>query len=126
MRFINRKNEFEQLETIHQSRQKELVVIYGRRRLGKTTLLRAYANKYRSLFFSCPISTEKEALRLFQEEMAKTFNEPFLSHMQFPGWSEALAYAFEKSVQLYVTVFLLVLRLLHAALPPFTMHKLRS
>ena len=104
MRFINRKREFEQLETIHQSRKKELMVIYGRRRLGKTTLLRAYAKKYRSLFFSCPISTEKEALRLFQEEMSKTFNEPLLSQMQFPGWTEALAYAFEKAAQLDVTV----------------------
>jgi len=104
MRFINRKKEFIQLETIYQSRQKEMVVIYGRRRLGKTTLLREYAKKYRSLFFSCPISTEKEALRLFQEEMSKTFNEPLLSQMQFPGWTEALAYAFEKSAQLDVTL----------------------
>jgi hypothetical protein len=104
MRFINRKKEFEQLETIHQTRQKELVVIYGRKRLGKTTLLRAYAQKYRSLFFSCPVSTEKEALRLFQEEMSKTLNEPLLSQMQFPGWSEALSYAFEKSIQMDMTV----------------------
>ena len=34
-RFIGRKNELQALETAYQSEHSELVVIYGRRRLGK-------------------------------------------------------------------------------------------
>jgi len=104
MKFINRTKELKQLETIKQSHQKEMVILYGRRRLGKTTLLRAFVRKYRSLFFSCPISTDKEALRLFQAEMSKTFDEPLLAQMQFQGWTEAISYAFEKSIQLDMPV----------------------
>ncbi|KPA11024.1 ArsR family transcriptional regulator [Candidatus Magnetomorum sp. HK-1] len=97
MLFINRKKELNQLESLHENDRKEMLILYGRRRLGKTTLLRAYSKKHSALFFSCPISTEKEALRLFQKQMAETFQEPLLSQMEFPGWPEAMAYAFEKA-----------------------------
>ena len=99
MKFYNREKELQILEKIYASKNKEFLVLYGRRRLGKTRLLKEFSKKYPTLFFSCPLSTEKEALRLFQTQMAESFNEPLLSQTSFPGWTEAVTYACEKSIQ---------------------------
>lgn len=50
-RFIGRKNELQALDTAYQSEHSELVVIYGRRRLGKTWLLRKFASDKKGIFF---------------------------------------------------------------------------
>lgn len=42
MKFIARENELHDLETQYQSNQFELAVIYGRRRVGKTTLIQEF------------------------------------------------------------------------------------
>lgn len=97
MVFINRDTEIKQLEKMASSGQKEMLVLYGRRRLGKTTLLREFARKHPALFFSCPLSTSSEALRLFQDRMAVAFDEPLLGQTLFPGWSEAMRYALEEA-----------------------------
>ena len=47
-------------------------------------------------FFSCPLSTASEALRLFTRELARTFDEPLLARTRFPGWNEAVEYALER------------------------------
>lgn len=99
MTFYNRTKELEQLEKFYLSKDKELMVLYGRRRLGKTRLLKEFCNKHPGLFFSCPLSTSKEALRLFQAQMAISFNAPLLNQTNFFGWQEAMQYAFEKTIQ---------------------------
>jgi len=97
MKFYNRKKELQVLEKLYFSKNKEFLVLYGRRRLGKTRLLKEFSIKYPCLFFSCPLSTKKEALRLFQIQMAESFNEPLLSKTDFSSWPEAINYAIEKS-----------------------------
>ena len=95
--FVNRSSELALLERIATSDRRELLVIYGRRRLGKTALLRRFGTGRPLAFFSCPLSTAPEALRLFTRELARTFGDPLLKRTQFSGWSEAIAYAFDRS-----------------------------
>ena len=104
MTFINRSHELERLERMALSGQKELLVLYGRRRLGKTALLREFARTHKTLFFSCPLSTTEEALRLFQLQMADAFNEPLLARTRFAGWPDALAYVFEQAARQNISV----------------------
>ena len=54
MEFKNRTVELERLNKMSASGKKEMLVLYGRRRLGKTTLLRQFARKKRALFFHVP------------------------------------------------------------------------
>ena len=67
------------------SGRRELLVMYGRRRLGKTALLRRFAIDRPVVFFSCPLSTEQEALRLFARELARTLDDPLLTRTRFSG-----------------------------------------
>lgn len=96
-RFINRENELARMEAMRKSGRKEMLVLYGRRRLGKTALLRQFSGKHPACFFSCPISSGREALRLFEAQMARSFSEPLLEKTAFPGWNEAIEYAFQKA-----------------------------
>lgn len=91
--FVNRVGELALLERLAASDRRELLVIYGRRRLGKTALLRQFGRGRPLAFFSCPLSTAPEALRLFTRELARTFDDPLLARTRFPGWSEAVEYA---------------------------------
>ncbi|MFC2173132.1 ATP-binding protein [Acidobacteriota bacterium] len=114
MRFLDRTREINQLDSLWDSGRKELLILYGRRRLGKTTLLREFARKRSSLFFSCPIATSNEALRIFQARMADVLREPLLASTRFPGWFEALDYAFsvcaERKMPLILDEFPYLLR----------------
>lgn len=49
--FINRERELDALERSYGSDRAELYVLYGRRRVGKTELLRAFCQGKRHIFF---------------------------------------------------------------------------
>ena len=45
---IGRKEELEQLENMYCSKQFEFLIMYGRRRVGKTTILQEFSLKHSS------------------------------------------------------------------------------
>ena len=77
---ISREAEQEILEAIYQSAQPELLAIYGRRRVGKTFLVREhFADKKNSLFFYVTGMKEgplEEQISNFTEEIGETFLYP--------------------------------------------------
>jgi AAA+ ATPase superfamily predicted ATPase len=97
MGIIARVNELQKLQKNLSFRHKELFVLYGRRRLGKTTLLRHACAQKKTLFFSCPIASETESLRLFQAALAKVFSDSSLKQLEFRSWNDALVFAFQAS-----------------------------
>ena len=99
MTFHNRESELKRLNESFSRNEKQLVIVFGRRRLGKTTLLRKFSQTHDAFFFSCPISTAGEALKQFQKQMAEKFDEPILRKATFSGWQEALEYIFEMAIQ---------------------------
>jgi AAA+ ATPase superfamily predicted ATPase len=68
--FINRERELEALERQVQSEQAELYVLYGRRRVGKTELLRAFCQDRRHIFFIADLGTEASALAKFTDQIS--------------------------------------------------------
>ena len=48
---IGRNNELQEIETLYNSNKFEFLVLYGRRRIGKTTLLIDFANKHNCFYF---------------------------------------------------------------------------
>lgn len=51
MEFIGRKRELQELEERYQSGRFEMGVIYGARRIGKTSLLKKFSEDKPSLYF---------------------------------------------------------------------------
>jgi AAA+ ATPase superfamily predicted ATPase len=50
--FIGRKTELELLESDYASRKSEFCVVYGRRRIGKSTLLEKFCHNKTAFFFT--------------------------------------------------------------------------
>ena len=68
--FVDRERELEALETRYRSEQAELALVTGRRRVGKTKLLAAFATgKPRGLRFTAYLDSETSQLRRLSAEL---------------------------------------------------------
>jgi AAA+ ATPase superfamily predicted ATPase len=69
--------------------------LYGRRRLGKTTLLRRFADGLEGVYHMADRSTERDAIRMLARSMAESLREPTLETAEFHDWY-ALFAAFDR------------------------------
>jgi len=87
--FIDRKIELEQLHQLYTSDHAELYVLYGRRRVGKTELLRAFCDEKPHLFFIATLSSDNDQLATFSRQVYG-FTHPDVSDgFTFPSWESA-------------------------------------
>ena len=93
--FVNRVEELNYLEKLNKEEGARLHIIYGRRRIGKTELLRQFAKDKKHLFFSSDLSSEQEQLRQFTERIYQLTKESFLETQPFNSWESLLRYLFD-------------------------------
>jgi|LGOV01.1.fsa_nt_gb AAA+ ATPase superfamily predicted ATPase len=89
--FIGRKNELKILEDLYQSNNFELMVMYGRRRVGKTTLISKFSENKKYIFFVAEEINEKLLLEKFSKVIAEYMNLSNLP-LNFQSWESALEY----------------------------------
>ncbi|NLM71514.1 MAG: ATP-binding protein [Synergistaceae bacterium] len=68
--FVGRKRELEKLETLYRSDRFEFVVIYGRRRVGKTRLITEFCEKKKTVFFPALESNAEANLNGFSRALS--------------------------------------------------------
>lgn len=92
MKFVNRKHEFAHLEKEYHAAGAKLIVIYGRRRVGKTRLIEEFIKKKKAIYYMA--AQEKDALQIkeFKEIIAKELNDSFLADAYFESWKQLFAY----------------------------------
>lgn len=69
--FVGRENFLSQLEELHASGRFELVVVYGRRRVGKTELLKEFCRGKEPIFFTAQRIGEKATLEALSEAVSE-------------------------------------------------------
>jgi AAA+ ATPase superfamily predicted ATPase len=94
--FINREKELELLESEFNRNTSSFVVIYGRRRTGKTTLINRFLKKKKSLYFFADTQNEKSQIRRFQNQLADTFDDKLLKEVTIDSWDLIFDYLNEK------------------------------
>jgi len=94
-KFINREKELAALEEKYNSSKSELVVIYGRRRLGKTTLIRNFVKKLPHVYFMADRAGEEISKSSLALTMSEALAEPLLESIKYPSWYDLFA-AFDK------------------------------
>ena len=72
--FIGRKSELDYLEECYGSRKAELIVMYGRRRIGKSETLKKFSTGKKHIFYSCTRATDAMQKKRFSE-MLLSFRE---------------------------------------------------
>ncbi|MBX7234182.1 MAG: ATP-binding protein [Caldilineales bacterium] len=86
--FVNRVRELAFLEKRFASGQAEMVVLYGRRRVGKTELLRRFCEGKRCFFYVADLGTEASTLAEMSRRYGAIFhNDPESTH--FATWDQA-------------------------------------
>ena len=89
--FIDRKSELDQLNRLYHSNRAELFVLYGRRRVGKTELLRAFCADKPYLFFIATLSSDSEQLSTFSQQVYGFTHPETPPGFTFPTWESALS-----------------------------------
>lgn len=91
---IGRKNDLEQLESLYLSANFEFLTMYGRRRIGKTTILKEFSRQHKTIFFSAQEKNDSLNLLDFSKTLQTCFEGHFIS--SFPTWEDAFSYLSQK------------------------------
>jgi AAA+ ATPase superfamily predicted ATPase len=91
VRFLNRSDELVMLRQRLEGDGAELLVVYGRRRVGKTELLAHLASEVRSLYYEATDTVALDQLRDFTDELARAARSDVLAAQPLTSWAAALA-----------------------------------
>ena len=94
--FIGREREMGTLERLYQSGAFEFVVIYGRRRVGKTTLISEFIKDKKAVFYPGIDSNEKQNLEILSASIMSVFTGAEIETV-FRDFSEALELIYRMS-----------------------------
>ena len=92
--FIGRKTELNGLNNSYKKNSFQFPVIYGRRRVGKTTLINEFCKGKKSVYFVAIQSTIKENLEILSAQILMAL-APDAPKNPFPSFREAINYVFE-------------------------------
>ena len=99
--FKNRVTELKFLENLAREKKPKLVILYGRRRVGKTELLNEFTKRHQALYLLARQESEKEQLRKISEETANFFQDDFLKINPFQNYDALFTYLAQKEVPVY-------------------------
>ncbi|SEB01945.1 hypothetical protein SAMN02910384_03092 [Pseudobutyrivibrio sp. ACV-2] len=85
--FIDRIDEMASLENEYARDSASFVVIYGRRRVGKTTLINHFCENKKAIYFLATEENESENRNAFKELVAETFDNSLLASATLDSWT---------------------------------------
>jgi AAA+ ATPase superfamily predicted ATPase len=88
--FIGREAELVRLETLYASGHAELFILYGRRRVGKTELLREFCANKPHIFFIATLSSDHDQLAAFSQDIYRLIHADVPEGFSYPSWEAAL------------------------------------
>lgn len=92
MEFINREYELSFLSEAYNKEGSQFIVLYGKRRVGKTTLVKEFAEKIPHVYFLADKTSEKDQLRALSEKVGILFEDEFLTSRGFGSWNDVFKY----------------------------------
>ncbi len=88
--FVGREAELRFLEDRYTAKDGQLVVLYGRRRVGKTETLRQFCRGKPHVFYACTESPDEQQLAAFSERMLQKGLPAAQYIKRFSSWEQAL------------------------------------
>jgi len=84
--FVDRELEMETLQNQYERDGSALVVLYGRRRVGKTTLISEFIKDKKALFFLASEESEAQNRNAFKEKVADFIDSDLLRSAEIKSW----------------------------------------
>ncbi|RLE91315.1 MAG: ATP-binding protein [Thermoprotei archaeon] len=105
--FINREAELEFLEREYKAQRPSFVIIYGRRRIGKTELIRVFCSNKPHIYFLADKSPPKLNIRRFLDSASEQLRVDLFKGVEAEDWETAvnLVLRLKESKEKLVLVF---------------------
>lgn len=87
MEFIGRTKELSDLKQEYNNKH-SFVVIYGRRRIGKTVLIQEFIKDKPALYFLATEESEPQSMKRFALSLSQFANQEFIAKANFDDWIE--------------------------------------
>lgn len=84
--FVDRDQEMETLQSEYERKGSALVVLYGRRRVGKTTLISEFIKDKKALFFLASEESESQNRTAFKSKAAEFIDSDLLRDADIKSW----------------------------------------
>ena len=94
--FVGREKELASLEKLYQKEKFQMVVLYGRRRMGKTTLITRFIEGKPAIFFTAQETNDKLNLEEFSKKIYRFFSVPETVGA-FQSWNAAFEFLAERA-----------------------------
>ncbi|MFH1855678.1 MAG: ATP-binding protein [Candidatus Omnitrophota bacterium] len=104
MKFINREFELAFFNKKWEENEAQLIVIYGKRRVGKTEVSIRFAKDKPHIYFLCERAAPHKQLEKFTEVVAEYFKDEFLPREGFRDWEAAFKYIVNKKEKIAVII----------------------
>ncbi len=104
MKFVNRELELSFLNEKWGRNEAQLIIIYGKRRVGKTEISIRFAKDKPHIYFLCERISAPNQLRKFTEAIREYFKDEFLPQEGFRDWETAFKYIASKNKKIAVII----------------------
>ncbi|MEK6959597.1 MAG: ATP-binding protein [Nanoarchaeota archaeon] len=107
VRFIDRTEETRVLERDWATRKNAFIVVFGRRRIGKTRLVENFVKDKDGAHYTAEDSNKKVQINEFKQIMASHLNDEFLSKQEIGDWGALFAYltkTLDKNKKMYIWI----------------------
>lgn len=97
--FVGREKELDLLNDTYDSKKSEIIVVYGRRRIGKSTLIKEFIKQKNNLVLE-GIEGKRTAdqIKYSTQMLKKQINDPVLQSIAFKSWDNFLTYITDRFV----------------------------
>nr|QNO57176.1 hypothetical protein HJKONFEM_00026 [Methanosarcinales archaeon ANME-1 ERB7] len=85
-KFINRKDELNFLQSRYTTESPEFIVIYGRRRVGKTELILKFMENKKGLYYLASKEGDRSNIKDFSYRISRIIDDENFKKIEFPDW----------------------------------------
>ncbi|MFH1240173.1 MAG: ATP-binding protein [Candidatus Diapherotrites archaeon] len=103
--FIDRVKELNTLDELFKENKPRLIILYGRRRVGKSELIKEFAKKHNGLYILAREESAHLQLDNISKKCAEFFNDKILSIRGFADWDQVFSYLEQKIKENHCPVF---------------------
>ncbi|MFT4310565.1 MAG: ATP-binding protein [Candidatus Woesearchaeota archaeon] len=94
--FKNRIKELQLLDDLYKQKKSKLIILYGRRRVGKTQLLQEFLKKHQGLYILARQESQTDQLKKISSQIAEHYQDELLKHNPFSNWDALFIYLAQK------------------------------
>ncbi len=104
MKFYNRKQELKALNGWWREKKSHLVILYGKRRVGKTALSLEFAKGKPAIFYLAERLDSKLQLEKISKEVGAFFKDEYISKYGFAEWEQFFKYVSDKNERMVIII----------------------